>query len=199
VNIKSPYVAQASSDFLNFEINGSIADIQANMPGYVVKAFATPFTSSSITAENQMHAAGVLANRNGIFTPKYTPNGNWLMSGMDIYNIGAQWLPDGYDASKPAASLGALTEALGAAGGVLAVYSHGYDEFSLAQWQQLFATLQSIGAHCATISEATNYIQSNGNLLPDGTGRNWVVNVPLQPNYATTTNSPSQGAHNLLP
>jgi len=198
-NIKAPYVAQASSNYLNFEVNGSIADIQANIPGYAVKAFATPFTSSSITAENQMHSAGVLANRNGIFTPKYTPNGNWLMSGLDIYNIGAQWLPDGYDSSKPVASIGALAEGLGAAGGVLAVYSHGYDEFSLAQWQQLFATLQSIGAQCATISQAVNYIQSHGNLLPDGTGRNWVVNVPLQPNYATTTNSPSQGAHNLLP
>ncbi|MEG9436458.1 hypothetical protein JAO29_09815 [Edaphobacter sp. HDX4] len=199
VNIKSPYVAQASAGFLNFEINGSIADIQANIPGYVVKAFATPFTSSSITAESQMHSAGVLANRNGIFTPKYTPNGNWLLSGLDVYNIGAEWLPDGYDATKPDASIGTLTEGLGAAGGVLSVYSHGYDEFTLAQWQQLFATLQSIGGTCATISEASSYISSHGNLVPDGTGRNWVVNVPLQPNYATTSNSPSQGAHNLLP
>ncbi|MDE1175012.1 MAG: hypothetical protein PW789_00200 [Edaphobacter sp.] len=198
-NIKSPYLAQASSGFLNFEINGSIADIQANIPGYVVKSFATPFTSSNITTENQMHAAGVLANRNGIFTPDYTPNGNWLLSGLDIYNIGAEWLPDGYDATKPAASIGALAEGLGAAGGVLSVYSHGYDEFSLSQWQQLFATLQNVHATCATMSQASSYIMSQGSLLPDGTGRNWVVNVPLQPNYATTTDSPAQGAHNLLP
>lgn len=199
VDIKTPYLAQAGPDYFDFEINGSISDIETNIPGYVVKAFATPFTSSSIAAEDHMHAAGVLANRNGIFTPEYTPNGNWLLSGLDIYNIGALWLPDGYDATQPAASMGAVTEGLGAAGGVLAVYSHGYDEFTLAQWQQLFATLQSIGGTCVTISQAVSYIQSQGSLLPDGTGRNWVVNVPLQPNYATTTNSPTQGAHNLLP
>lgn len=199
VDIKTPYLEQAGPGYLNFEINGAISDIQTNIPGYVVKAFATPFTSSNTAAEDHMHAAGVLANRNGIFTPEYTPNGNWLLSGLDVYNIGAEWLPDGYDASKPAASLGAITEGLGAAGGVLAIYSHGYDEFSLAQWQQLFATLQNTGGTCATISQAVGYIQSQGNLLPDGTGRNWVVNVPLQPNFSTTTNSPTQGAHNLLP
>jgi len=198
-SIKTPYTAQASTGYLNFEIEGAISDIQSNIPGYTVKAFATPFTSSSIAVENHMRDAGIQANRNGIFTPDYTPNGNWLLSGLDIYNIGAEWLPDGYDATKPSSSLGAVTEGLGAAGGVLAVYSHGYDEFSLSQWGQLFATLQSIGGTCATISQASNYIASHGTLLPDGTRRNWVVNVPLQPNYATTINSPSQGAHNLLP
>lgn len=146
-----------------------------------------------------MHAAGVLANRNGIFTPEYTPSGDWLLSGLDIYNIAAEWLPDGYDSTKPDASIGGAVEGVGAAGGILAVYAHGYDEFTLAQWQQLFATLQGIGGTCATISEAWSYITSHGNLFSDGTGRNWVVNIPLQPNYSTTTNSPSQGAHKLLP
>lgn len=197
VNIKTAYLAQASAGYLNFEVEGAQSDIQANLPGYTLKSFATPFTSSNVTVENHIRDAGFQSNRNGIFTPDDKPNGNWLFSKLNLYNIGAEWLPDGYDSSKPAGSVAALVEALGAAGGVLGVYSHGYDEFTLSQWQQLFAALQNMGGTCMTVSQATDYVHSHGTLLPDGTRKTWVQLITPHPNFANTVNSPVQGAHNL--
>jgi hypothetical protein len=48
-----------------------------------------------------------------------------------------------------------------------------------------------------TMSQATEYIQQNGTLVPDGTNKNWVSSVPLKPNLANTATSPTQGAHGL--
>ena len=197
VNIKTPYLTQASSNYLTWEVEGAQADIQANIPGYTVKSFATPFTSSSPAVETHIQNAGFAANRNGTVTATGVQNGNWTLSSLDIYNLGAEWLPNQFDSSKPAGSIAAIVEGLGAGGGVFAVYSHGYDEFSLAQWQQLFATLQQIGGTCVTMSQATAYIQSHGTLLPDGKKKNYVELVPLSPNYANTASSPTQGAHGL--
>ena len=197
VNIKSSYLTQASSNYLTWEIEGAQADIQANIPGYKVKSFATPFTSSNAAVETHIQNAGFAANRNGTVTASGALNGNWSLSNLDIYNLGAEWLPNQFDSAKPAGSVAAIVEGLGASGGVFAVYSHGYDEFSLSQWQQLFATLQQIGGMCVTMSQATSYIQSHGTLLADGKKKNYVELVPLQPNYSNTASSPTQGAHGL--
>lgn|GEM_PF-1938050 len=198
VNIKSAYTASASAGYLTWEIEGSKADIAANLPGYTATTFATPFTSSNITVENHIRDAGFLANRNGTVTETGQPNGNWLFSNLDVYNIGSEWLPNGYDLAHPAGSVGALVEGLGAAGGVFGVYSHGYDEFTLAQWEELFQINQQIGGTCMTMNQARGYIQTNGTLLPDGTNRNWTMINTLTPSYANTVNSPVQGAHGLL-
>jgi hypothetical protein len=64
-------------------------------------------------------------------------------------------------------------------------------------WQTLFQNLQTFGAKCMTMSQATEYIQQNGTLVPDGTNKNWVSSVPLKPNLANTATSPTQGAHGL--
>ncbi|CAN5674652.1 hypothetical protein BH10ACI4_BH10ACI4_11350 [soil metagenome] len=198
VNIKSAYTATASSGYLTWEIEGAKADIAANVPGYTATTFATPFTSSSTAVENHIRDAGFLANRNGTITATGQPNGNWLFSNLNVFNMGSEWLPNGYDSSHPAGSVGALIEGLGAAGGVFGIYSHGYDEFTLAQWQQLFQLNQQIGGTCMTMSQARTYVQANGTLLPDGTNKNWTRTIPLTPNYTNTANSPVQGAHGLL-
>jgi hypothetical protein len=198
VSIKQPYIAQASSTYLNWEVEGAIADIQANIPGYTVKSFATPFTSSSPAVENQIQGAGVAANRNGVLDPNDLPNGNWLMSGpFDIYNIGSIWIPSSFDATKPTSSAAALVEGMGAVGGVIGIYAHGTDEFSIASWQTLFQNLQQFGATCMTLSQATQYIEKNSTLVPDGLKKNWVRSVPLTPNFSNTAASPVQGAHGL--
>lgn len=197
INIKQPYLAGAGSNYLNWEIDGAIADIEANIPGYTVKSFATPFTSSNQAVEDHMRDAGIAANRNGILDSNNQPNGNWLLSKLDLYNMGAVWIPSGYDASKPTSSTAALVEGMGAAGGVIGIYAHGYDEASLATWQSLFQNLQNMGATCMTLSQATQYIKQNGTLVPDGTNKNWVRSVKLTPNFANTSSSPSQGAHGL--
>ena len=198
ISIKSPYIAGASSGYLTFEVEGSQSDIQTNLPGYKVTSFATPFTSSNTTVENHIRDAGFSINRNGsVNSAPPTLNGNWLFSSLDIYNIGAEWLPEQFDSTKPAASTGALVEALGASGGVLAIYSHGYDQFSLAQWTQLFSTMHSIGGSCLTMSQASAYIHSHGTLVPDGTSKNWVQTVALAPNFSRTSLSPPQGAQDF--
>jgi hypothetical protein len=191
------YLAGASSNYLNWEVQGAISDIQANIPGYTVKSFATPFTSSSQAVENQIQSAGVSANRNGTLDSNNNPNGNWLLSKIDIYNIGSIWIPSGFDQTKPTSSTAALVEGLGAAGGVMAMFAHGYDEFPLASWQLLFQNLQNIGASCMTLTQATQYIKQNSTLVPDGTNKNWVRSVTLTPNFTTTSASPSQGAQGL--
>ena len=81
-----------------------------------------------------------------------TPNGNWALSQLDVYNMASYWLPDQFDFTQPAGSVAALLESLGATGGVFAIYSHGYDEFTLAQWTQLFQLLKQDGATCVTMS-----------------------------------------------
>jgi len=197
INIVQAYMASASSNYLNWEVEGAISDIQANIPGYTVKSFATPFTSSNQTVENQIRNAGVVGNRNGTLDANNLPNGNWLLSNLDIYNIGSVWIPSGFDATKPTSSAAALVEGMGAVGGVIGIYAHGYDEFPLASWQALFQNLQSFGATCMTMAQATAYIKQNGTLVPDGTNKNWVRSVPLTPNFSTTASSPSQGAHGL--
>ncbi|MCU1323857.1 MAG: hypothetical protein JWM43_3506 [Acidobacteriaceae bacterium] len=198
VNIKSAYTASAAPGYLTWEIEGAKADIAANVPGYIATTFATPFTSSNNTVENHIRDAGFLANRNGTITATGQPNGNWLFSNLDVFNMGSEWLPNGYNPSQPAGSVGALIEGLGAAGGVFGVYSHGFDEFTLAQWQQLFQINQQIGGTCMTMNQASAYVQTNGTLLPDGTNKNWTRTIPLTPNYTNTPSSPVQGAHGLL-
>jgi hypothetical protein len=197
VNIKTAYMTQAAAGYLTWEVEGAKADIAANIPGYTATSFATPFTSSNLTVENHILNAGFMTNRNGTVDANLQPNGSWSLSNIDVYNIAADWLPDQYDFSHPAGSVGSLVEALGASGGIFAVYSHGYDEFTLAQWTQLFQTLQQDGATCMTLTQARAYIGSHGTLRPDGTKRNWVERVPLSPVFSTTTSSPTQGAHGL--
>jgi hypothetical protein len=197
VNIKQPYLATAASNYLTNEVEGAVADIQANMPGYTVKSFATPFTSSNQTVESHIQAAGLNSNRNGILDANNLPNGNWTLPFIDVYNIGSVWIPTGFDATKPASSTAALVEGMGAAGGVIGIYAHGYDEFALAQWQTLFQNLQTFGATCMTMSQATQFIKQNGTLVPDGTNKNWVQSVLHNPNFSTTSQSPTQGAQGL--
>jgi len=197
VNIKSPYTLQASSSYLSWEVEGSLADIKAGIPGYVPTSFATPFTSSSAAVESHIQNAGFLVNRNGIVDENLNPNGAWSLSDLDVYNLGGYWIPNSFDLTNSAGSVGALVEGLGAEGGVIAVYSHGYDEFSLANWQQFFQLLQSVGGTCMTMSQARAYIGSHGTLAQDGTKRRWVEAIPLQPSFANTSSSPTQGAHGL--
>jgi hypothetical protein len=197
VNIIQPYLAAAASSYLQWEIDGAKTDIETNLPGYHVKSFATPFTSSNQTVEDHIKNAGFVGNRNGILDENNQPNGNWLLSNLDIYNLGAVWIPSGFDENKPDSSAAALVEGMGANGGIIGIYSHGYDETTLASWQTLFQNLQKFGASCMTMSQATQYIQQNGTLVPDGTGKNWVRSVQLTPNFANTSASPTQGAHGL--
>ena len=196
-NIKTPYMALASSNYLTWEVEGAQSDIAANLPGYQATTFATPYTSSSTAVDKHIQNAGFQANRNGTVDGNLNPNGNWTLSMLDVYNIGAGWLPDQYDATQPAGSVGALVEGLGAIGGVFAVYSHGYNEFTLAQWTQLFQLLQQDGAQCVTLSQARAYIAAHGTLVPDGLNRNWVETINLTPSFANTPASPTQGAHGL--
>ena len=197
VSIIPGYTTVASSNYLTWEVEGAQADIAANIPGYKATTFATPFTSSNLTVEAHIQNAGFLANRNGTVDGDLNPNGNWMLSKLDVYNIAAEWLPEAFDNAHPAGSLGALVEGLGAGGGVFAIYSHGYDEFSLAQWTNLFQLLKQTGASCMTLSQARQYIGSHGTLVPDGTSRVWSEQVPLNPNFSTTALSPTQGAHGL--
>jgi len=196
-NIKSAYMLQASANYLTWEVEGAQADIAANMPGYKASNFATPFTSSNLTVEQHIQNAGFLANRNGLVDGNLNPDGDWALSSIDVFNIAAYWLPNSFDPTQPAGSVGELVEGLGASGGVMAIYSHGYDEFSLASWTQLFQTLQSIGGTCMTMSQARQYIQSHGTLAADGTKRRWVERIPLQPVFSNTSTSPTQGAQGL--
>lgn len=196
-NILQPYVAQAASGYLAFEIQGAKTDIEANLPGYTVTDFATPFTSSNQTVENYIQSVGFSANRNGILTANNTPNGNWLLPTIDIYNLGSVWIPSGFDSTKMDSSTAALVEGMGASGGVIGIYAHGTDEMSLANWQTFFQDLQKFGATCMTMAQARQYIEKNGTLVPDGTSKNWVNSVSYAPNFTTTTSSPTQGAHGL--
>jgi hypothetical protein len=197
VNIKTaPYMEQAGPNYLTWEVEGAESDLAANLPGYKQQAFATPFTSSNLTVENHVRDAGFKSLRNGLLNADTSPDGNWLFSSLDVYNMGAEWLPFAYDATKPASSLGALVEGLGASGGVLAVYSHGYDEFSLQNWTDLFSNMKALGGTCMTMSQANAYVESHGTLVPDGTKKNWVQSVPLTPNYSRTASSPAVGANN---
>lgn len=197
VNIKSSYMVAASAGYLTWEVEGSQADIAANIPGYKATTFATPFTSSNPTVETHIQNAGFLANRNGTVDANLNPNGNWTLSMLDVFNMAADWLPSQYDATQPSGSVAALVEGLGAVGGVFGVYSHGVDEFSLAQWTQLFQLLKQDGATCSTMSQARAYIAAHGSLVADGTKKNWVETLTLKPVFSNTPASPTQGAHGL--
>jgi hypothetical protein len=181
VNIKPSYMLTASSNYLTYEVEGSQTDINTNMPGYTVTSFATPFTSSNATVEAHVQKAGFLIQRNGIVDVNMNPDGNWSLSSLDIFNLGAYAAGSEFDFAQPAGSFGALVEALGAQGGVMAIFAHGTDEFSIANWTQLFQLSKSIGATCMTMSQARAYIQSNGTLAQDGTKRRWVESIKLAP------------------
>jgi len=198
VDIKTaPYMTQANSNYLTWEVEGAQSDIEANLPGYKPTAFATPYTSSNMTVETHIRNAGFKTNRNGLLNADTSPDGNWLFQSLDVYNMASEWLPYAYDETKPASSAGALVEALGAAGGVMAVYAHGYNEFTLQNWTDLFSNLKSLGATCMTMSQANAYVESQGHLVPDGANMNWVSVVPLYPSFAITPASPAEGARSL--
>lgn len=197
VSIKPSYMLMASASYLTWEVEGSQADINANVPGFTVTSFATPFTSSSSTVEAHIQNAGFLANRNGLIDANLNPIGEWSLSSLDVYNLAAYYIASAYDPAQPSGSVGALVEGLAAQGGVMAMYSHGTDEFSLAEWQQLFQSLKNVGATCMTMSQARAYIQSHGTMANDGTKRRWVESIMPNPVYSNTPSSPTQGAHGL--
>lgn len=197
VNIKSSYMLTASSNYLTWEVEGSQADIDTNVPGYTVTSFATPFTSSNAALEAHVQNAGFLAQRNGIVDANLNLNGNWSLSSLDIFNLGGYAIAGSYEPSQPAGWVGALVEGLGAQGGVMGVYAHTFDEFSLANWTQFFQLLKGTGATCMTMSQARAYIQSHGTLVQDGAKRRWVESISLAPVFSTTQSSPTQGARGL--
>ena len=197
VNIKPGYMLTASSNYLAWEVEGAQADINANIPGYTVTSFATPFSSSNATVDTHIQNAGFLANRNGLTDVNLNIISGWSLSSLDVYNLAAYWIPNSYNPAQPAGSVGALVEGLGAQGGVMTVYSHGLDEFSLASWQQFFQLLQSVGGTCMTMSQARTYIESHGKLAQDSTKRRWVESITLTPVFSNTQSSPTQGAHGL--
>jgi hypothetical protein len=197
VSIKPSYMLTASSNYLTWEVEGSQTDINNNIPGYTVTSFATPFTSSNLTVEAHVQNAGFLIQRNGTVDINMNPDGNWSLSSLDIFNLGGYTPISEFNFAQPAGSIGALVEALGAQGGVMAFFAHGVDEFSIANWTQLFQLSKSMGATCMTMSQARAYIQSNGTLAQDGTKRRWVESIKLAPVFSTTQSSPTQGAHGL--
>lgn len=197
VDIKSGYMLAASANYLAWEVEGAMADINANIPGYAATDFATPFTSSNETVEAHIQNSGLLANRNGLVNTNENFVGNWSLSGLDIYNLAAYFIPRSYDPAQPAGSVAALVEGMGARGGVIAVYAHGVDEFSIASWQQFFELIQNMGGTCMTMSQARAYIESHGTLAQDGTKRRWVESLAFTPVFANTQSSPTQGAHGL--
>jgi hypothetical protein len=188
------YTAQAdASKYYAYEIAGAKADIENHLPGYQVKTFATPYSSSSDQVEDLIRDAGFQLNRNGM--PDNMPTTSYLLSRLNIYNIGSQLTASEFDRSNPKQSVAALVEGLGATGGIFAIYGHGTDEFTVNEWNTLFAELKAIGATCMTASEAVSYVQSHASLVNDGTGKYWDMNISFAPDYHSTAFSPTQGAH----
>ena len=194
VNIKTAYTAQADpSRYYPYEIHGAKVDIESHISGYTVKTFATPYSSTNQTVWNQIQSAGFELNRD-VLNDTPQPTTSFLLSHMNFFNIAALTSTT-FDSTNIPRSVDALVESLGASGGVFAFYMHGFDEFSLAQWNTLFSELKSIGATCMTASEASAYIKAHGTLAVDGSGKFWNSSVVPSPNYAPTNGSPSQGAH----
>lgn len=193
-SITTAYTVQADpARFYPYEINGAKADIAANMPGYKATTFATPYSSSSYAIENLIQGAGFDLNRNGM--PDTLVASSLMLSHIDLYTLAGELLGVAFDQANLRRSADSLVEGLGAAGGMVAVYAHGYDEFTLDQWNTFFSELKAIGATCMTASESVAYIKAHGSLAADGTARNWNVPMPLSPNYSASGSSPAQGAH----
>jgi hypothetical protein len=194
VNIKTGYVVTVDpTRYYSYEIQGSQSDIEANIPGYTVKTFATPYSSSSDEINSMIAQAGFQLNRNVMNDTPQISN-SYMLSNLNLFNISG-WTVTCVDLSNVALSVDELVEALGASGGIWAFYAHGYDEFTLAQWDTFFAELKAIGATVMTASEAVTYIQSHGSLVQDGSGQYWNMPIIPAPNYAPTASSPTQGAH----
>ena len=193
VDITTPYVVMAdASRYYAYELQGSKADIEANVPGYKVTTFATPYSSSNDGVDSLIRDAGFQLNRN-VMNAIPQVSSSYLLSHLNVFNVAS--LTPTYITSDPKISVDALVEALGASGGIFAFYSHGYNEFSLAQWDTFFAELKAVGATCMTATEALSYVKANGTLVQDGTGKYWNSVIVPNPNYTPTTTSPSQGAH----
>lgn len=193
-NILTPYVAQADANrFYAYEIQGAKADIETNLPGATASTFVTPFSSSNNDVENAMRSAGFQLNRNGI-SPTTTTD-SFLLSHLNLFKLGALWFPDSYDRANPERSVAALVEGLGAVGGIIAVYSHGEDEFTVNEWNTFFANLKAIGGTCMTASEAAAYVKAHGSSVSEGTAEYWNRSIKLSPNYTSTSDSPAAGAH----
>ena len=194
VNIKTAYTAVADpTRYYPYEIQGSIADIEANLPGYTVTTFATPYSSSSDAINSLIQGSAVELNRNVLNDTPQAPS-SYLFSSLDMYNI-ASLVPEDIDTTNVARSVDGLVEALGTKGGIFCFYSHDYTEFTLAQWNSLFSELKAIDATVMTASQAATYIKSHGTLVNDGTNKYWNSSVTLSPNYAPSALSPTQGAH----
>ncbi|HEY4086010.1 MAG TPA: hypothetical protein VGM43_08730 [Bryobacteraceae bacterium] len=194
VSITTPYTANADpARYYPYEINGSKADIAANMAGYQATTFATPYSSSTPAVESLVKNAGFILNRNGL-PDNLVPTSVWL-GHINLFEISGELLDTAFDPTKLQESADSLVEGLGSTGGILAIYAHGYDEFTLAQWGTVFAELKAIGAQTMTASQASAYIKSHGSMVADGTNTLWNVPITLAPNYTPTSSSPAQGAH----
>ena len=197
VNIKAAYNVNADpARYYPYEINGSKADIAANMAGYQATTFATPYSSSTPAIETLIQGAGFTLNRNGL--PDNLVSTSVWLGHLNIFEMSGELLDTAFNPASLQESADALVEGLGSTGGILAIYAHGLDEFTLAQWGTVFAELKAIGATTMTASQASAYIRSHGSLVADGTNTLWNIANHLAPNYTPTSSSPAQGAH-LLP
>lgn len=194
VNIKTAYTAKADpARYYAYEIQGAKSDIESHVSGYTVRTFATPYSSYNQTALNQIQAGGFEMNRN-VLNDTPQPTTSFQLSHLNLFDIAALTSTT-FDSTDIPRSVDALVESLGASGGIYAFYMHGFDEFSLSQWNTLFAELKAAGATCMTASEALDYIKTHGTLSADGSGQVWNSSVVPAPNYAPSNSSPVQGAH----
>ncbi|HXE64409.1 MAG TPA: hypothetical protein VN519_12765 [Bryobacteraceae bacterium] len=194
VSIIRPYTVTADpARYYPYEINGAKADIAANMSGFQATTFATPYSSSNRDVESRIENAGFSLNRNGL--PDNIVPTSVMLKHLDLYTMSAELLGTAFNKSDVKASADSLVEGLASNGGILAIYAHGYDEFTLDQWNTLFSELKTIGAQCMTASQAVAYIKSHGSPVMDGSGRMWDIPIHLTPDYTPTSSSPVQGAH----
>jgi hypothetical protein len=194
VNIKTVYIANADpARYYPYEVQGAKADIESHVPGYTVRTFATPYSSYNQGALNQIQIGGFEMNRN-VLNDTPQPSTSFQLSHVNLFDIAALTSTT-FDSTNIPRSVDALIEALGASGGIYGFYMHGFDEFSLAQWDSLFAELKAIGATCMTASEALDYIKTHGTLVADGSGQVWNSSILPAPNYAPSNATPVQGAH----
>lgn len=144
------------------EVDGAKSDIESNLTGVTCDTYMPPSNETGATLQAYLLANGYKGAR-GLTT---WATGSYDMSSLSMFNIVARQMNLASEIGTTTNSIvGNVTnwaEWLCEFGGIVVIYSHANNEYTLANWAKVFEALQKSNVKTMTFSDALAYVQANG-------------------------------------
>jgi len=190
------YIAQLDATKLYAEeLDGSKADIEANIQGFTVTTLTVPNNKTGAAAQAAMLAAGYKVARGASFL-----SGSYDLSNLTAHNLFNVLADNLGDTEKQIQdNLVSLLEWGKERGIAVNIYSHKESEFSLDNWRTVWNVLADTSVNVMTFSDVGKHITGDlAGLLPEGAtadgGLTWTRTWTDASDYRLRSGSPAINA-----